>query len=846
MKPFQCNPLFKHQVNQLNVNSKLAGDSIPCQAAIKKVDKSINEKNKKIKIKKTQNGGGSTKNKNTKKQKTGGGPSPPLAKKRNILFDEADKKTQNGGEIPTSSTKLNILQTADNKPKSFVLDSGLRKSQKKKKLSKIIIWNKGNGCFAAKKDELETIIQKHSPIIFGLMEANMAVDEFEPALQVQGYSLERDNLSKEGIRTRTAVYVSDQITYTRRLDLEIPNTPLIWLEVKAKLTKSWLICIGYRQWRRLNENKKISENMTNQQARFAEWTKSWTLAQLEGKDMIITGDLNIDVMPWVNPQFIVTPYQASKATLLKLLKTTANILNLDLIKTAPTRYQGSDAPSILDIVLTNCPLQIPPPLLLDSTSDHKIVLIQKKCETKMTAAITRKARSYKHYTKARMLQNLDIPRLNQLLFSEDPNYVAEALVCELNRALDIVAPTKVIQIRKNYAAHLTESTKQIMANRDQLKGIALASKKEEDMQAYKKRRNEALKHQRKDKAKWAADMLVKEGNTSKNLWQMCRKISGQDEQKAISSLTIDGIANNKVTDIAEALNKHFVTKVEKLVKEMPPQQIDLLQSLKETPTPEGEQLQLMSITQQQLNEQIKCMKKNAASGSDTITGIVLNDVYQSIQQILLHLINLSLGEAIYPNVFKVTKVIPQVKTGKDPMSAQNYRPISNLCIIGKHIEKAFFTQMSAFIKKKNIIHPHQHGGRTGHSTTTCILGITQNIQRGINAKLKTALLALDLSAAYDLCDHPILLQKCRLYNMGKQALKFIESFLVDRSQYVHIGSSQSTTLKTGPKGVVQGGESSGELFTLYLNDLPGQVNGGNPPSRAEDSQAEEYVDDVNV
>ena len=173
------------------------------------------------------------------------------------------------------------------------------------------------------------------------------------------------------------------------------------------------------------------------------------------------------------------------------------------------------------------------------------------------------------------------------------------------------------------------STKQIMANRDQLKGIALASKKEEDMQAYKKRRNEALKHQRKDKAKWAADMLVKEGNTSKNLWQMCRKISGQDEQKAISSLTIDGIANNKVTDIAEALNKHFVTKVEKLVKEMPPQQIDLLQSLKETPTPEGEQLQLMSITQQQLNEQIKCMKKNAASGSDTITGIVLNDVYQS-------------------------------------------------------------------------------------------------------------------------------------------------------------------------------------------------------------------------
>ena len=61
-----------------------------------------------------------------------------------------------------------------------------------------------------------------------------------------------------------------------------------------------------------------------------------------------------------------------------------------------------------------------------------------------------------------------------------------------------------------------------------------------------------------------------------------------------------------------------------------------------------------------------------------------------------------------------------------------------------------------------------------------------------------------------------------------------------------IGSSQLQVIKTGAKGVVQGGESSGELFTLYLNDLPGQVNEGKPATNVKHSQAEVYVDDVNV
>ena len=87
----------------------------------------------------------------------------------------------------------------------------------------------------------------------------MGAQSYGPALEIEGYNLERDNLAMANIRTRTAVFISQAVTYKRRIDLEIAETPMIWLEIEASRKKSWLISIGYRQWRTL-KNKKKYEN----------------------------------------------------------------------------------------------------------------------------------------------------------------------------------------------------------------------------------------------------------------------------------------------------------------------------------------------------------------------------------------------------------------------------------------------------------------------------------------------------------------------------------------------------------------------------------------------------------
>ena len=59
-----------------------------------------------------------------------------------------------------------------------------------------------------------------------------------------------------------------------------------------------------------------------------------------------------------------------------------------------------------------------------------------------------------------------------------------------------------------------------------------------------------------------------------------------------------------------------------------------------------------------------------------------------------------------------------------------------------------------------------------------------------------ALVLLDLSAAFDTVDHDILLRRLRTtYGLDGPVLKWFQSYLCGRSQYVHRSSSRSTSTK---------------------------------------------------
>ena len=219
----------------------------------------------------------------------------------------------------------------------------------------------------------------------------------------------------------------------------------------------------------------------------------------------------------------------------------------------------------------------------------------------------------------------------------------------------------------------------------------------------------------------------------------------------------------------------------------------------------------------ELNNLVKTIKNTPASGIDGISGRIFNDIYDQIKSPLLHLINLSLWSGIYPEVLKLTKIVPVQKEGKDPLLLNSYRPVCNISTIGKLLERAIMNQIQRHIDQYDLLNMNQHGGRKNHSTITCLGETLEESIKAHEGKLHTALVAVDLSAAYDLCDHQILLEQCRVHlNLDSGSLRWLGSFLSERSQIVQILGMRSTPPRSGQQGVVQGGPSSGLLFNIYV------------------------------
>ncbi len=181
--------------------------------------------------------------------------------------------------------------------------------------------------------------------------------------------------------------------------------------------------------------------------------------------------------------------------------------------------------------------------------------------------------------------------------------------------------------------------------------------------------------------------------------------------------------------------------------------------------------------------------------------------------------NTSLLTGIFPTAFKQARVTPLLnKPTLNTYLVENYRPVSLLPFIAKTLERVVFNQVSLFLSQNNKLDAKQSCFRSGHSTETALLSVTEALRIAKADSKSSVFILLDLSAASDTVNHQILLSTLSSLDITGIPLRWFESYLTGRSFKVAWGGevSKAHQLVTG---VPQGSVLGPLLFSTYTTSL---------------------------
>jgi hypothetical protein len=216
---------------------------------------------------------------------------------------------------------------------------------------------------------------------------------------------------------------------------------------------------------------------------------------------------------------------------------------------------------------------------------------------------------------------------------------------------------------------------------------------------------------------------------------------------------------------------------------------------------------------------VESLKVKKASGHDQIPNRVLKNLPFIAFELLTSSYNCCLRLSYFPTDWKIGKVVPIPKPGKDLSLPSSYRPITLLPTVGKMFEKLILERMLEFEKEARVLINQQFGFRSKHSTTQQVLRITEKVSQRFNEDKSTAMVLLDIEKAFDSVWHDALLHKLHEYNFPMYLIKMIASFLENRVSFVTVDGTESERYDV-PAGVPQGSPSAPFLFVVFNNDIP--------------------------
>jgi exonuclease III len=121
--------------------------------------------------------------------------------------------------------------------------------------------------------------------IFALTETHISTEP-EKLFEIPGYTfLSRNRINGKG--GGVGMYISNDIQFERRQDLENDKVECIWIEILCKSSKNFLVCCLYKP----PANSRYLPNYFNEHLR-----DMLSIATAGGKEIIALGDVNVNYL----------------------------------------------------------------------------------------------------------------------------------------------------------------------------------------------------------------------------------------------------------------------------------------------------------------------------------------------------------------------------------------------------------------------------------------------------------------------------------------------------------------------------------------------------------------------
>ena len=132
---------------------------------------------------------------------------------------------------------------------------------------------------------------------------------------------------------------------------------------------------------------------------------------------------------------------------------------------------------------------------------------------------------------------------------------------------------------------------------------------------------------------------------------------------------------------------------------------------------------------------------------------------------------------------EIVKVTPVFKEGGSA-DLSNYRPISLLSCFSKILERLMYNRLYKHLSNLKTLYPKEFGFQKSHSTDHALLQLVDQIYESFEHKEYTIGVFIDLSKAFDIVDHNILLKKLETYSIAGMHPQWFRNYISNRKQYI--------------------------------------------------------------